>query len=131
MAKKVELIENNAGGIDLLTERDGGNEVRILTGKKESSIKFWKALIEASTNALIELGVEVNTKNIKKKFTLFWLDGKREVVEGYDIANAINSAGYGQGAMRALDFHAEGDCNEYAWDAGAKAWEKVNESNHE
>ena len=31
--KKMELCRNRAGGIDLLVDRDGGNEVLILTGK--------------------------------------------------------------------------------------------------
>lgn len=38
-----------------------------------------------------------------KVFTLFWLDGTREA--------AMNNAGYGAGALRALDFYAEGDDN--------------------
>lgn len=122
MAKKLELIENNAGGIDLLTERDAGNEVRILTGKPEKSIEFWKNLWKVSQQALAELGVDPT----KQKFTLFWLDGKREVIEGRDVADAMNSAGYGQGSIRALDFHANGDNKEYAWDAGAKSWERIN-----
>lgn len=39
-------VENNAGGTDLLVERDAGNEVRILTGNKENSLAFWKQLSE-------------------------------------------------------------------------------------
>lgn len=70
MSKKIELVENNAGGIDLLTERDAGNEIRILTGKPERSIEFWKAIMKVAAQALEELGVEPE-KPAKKKFTLF------------------------------------------------------------
>tara|TARA_R110000868_G_scaffold106717_1_gene292469 strand:- start:16 stop:222 length:207 start_codon:yes stop_codon:yes gene_type:complete len=56
-----------------------------------------------------------------KQFTLFWLIGKKEVISGNDIAHAMNSAGYGAGALRALDFHSEGDCNDYEWIGGK--WE--------
>lgn len=49
-------------------------------------------------------------------YTLFWLDGKREVVHGATIAEAMTSAGYGGGAVRALDFYASGDRDDYQWD---------------
>lgn len=52
---------------------------------------------------------------MKKKFTLYWLDGMKEVIEGIDIANAFTRAGYGAGALAALDFHTEGEDNSYEW----------------
>ena len=57
-----------------------------------------------------------------QKFTLYWLDGKREVVEGSGIADAMTRAGYGGGAVRALDFHAKGECSDSVWDAKEKKW---------
>lgn len=42
-----------------------------------------------------------------KKFKLFWLDGKTEEVTGETIANAFNRAGYGSGALGALDYWKE------------------------
>ena len=58
MSKKVETIENQAGGIDLLTERDGGNDVRILTGKRECSIDFWRRIRDAADEALTTMGAQ-------------------------------------------------------------------------
>jgi hypothetical protein len=56
MAKKHPTsIENSAGGLDLMVERDAGNEVRILTGKKENSLKFWENLKELCEGAIHEL----------------------------------------------------------------------------
>jgi hypothetical protein len=55
MAKKINTIDNPAGGIDLLTERDAGNEVRILTGKPSASREFWEALRDCCDGALAEL----------------------------------------------------------------------------
>lgn len=55
MAKKITLVENSAGGIDLLTERDSGNEVLILTGKKSNSLDFWKRLRTMADAAIEEL----------------------------------------------------------------------------
>ncbi len=58
------------------------------------------------------------------KFTFYWLDGKRDVLQGEDAADALNSAGYGAGVLRALDFYATGDDKRYKWNG--KAW--VNKS---
>ena len=63
----------------------------------------------------------------QKTFTLFWLDGKSEIVKGSNPAIAMTLAGYGGGAVRALDFYGNGDKrNDYAWDAGARSWEPIN-----
>jgi flavin-binding protein dodecin len=43
----------------------------------------------------------------KKTFKLHWLTGQSEVVNGYDIADAFSKAGYGAGAVRALDWYEE------------------------
>ncbi len=50
--KPSQIIENYAGGIDLLTERDAGNEIRILTGKPSNSKKFWENMKKLSEKAL-------------------------------------------------------------------------------
>lgn len=56
MAKKhPTTIENSAGGLDLMVERDAGNEVRILTGKVQNSLKFWEELKELCEGAIHEL----------------------------------------------------------------------------
>lgn len=57
-----------------------------------------------------------------KTFTLYWRDGKRELVHGATIAEACTHAGYGAGAIRALDFYAKGDDNSYWWDAKERDW---------
>ena len=60
-----------------------------------------------------------------KEFTLYWRDGKREVLRGDSPADAMNRVGYGGGAVRALDFYANGDDKEYVWDASKKDWTRV------
>lgn len=62
------------------------------------------------------------------KYTFFWLTGKREVLEGNDIATALNNAGYSQGALRALDFWAHGDNNNYIWNADNSSWDLTPEA---
>lgn len=57
-----------------------------------------------------------------KQFTLYWLDGLREIITGTSIADAFNKAGYGAGALRALDFYEEGIATNYTWN-GSK-WTK-------
>lgn len=60
-----------------------------------------------------------------KKFTLYWRDGKRQVVEGATIAAACTSAGYGGGALRALDFWSHGECSDWEWIAAERNWRPV------
>lgn len=47
-----------------------------------------------------------------RTFTLHWLDGKKETIRGYGtqmdaLKAALTQAGYGNGAMRALDYWEE------------------------
>ena len=45
--------------------------------------------------------------NSYRTFVLYWLDGKVEEIQGYSIADAFSRAGYGNGAIRALDYWEE------------------------
>jgi hypothetical protein len=59
-----------------------------------------------------------------KEYTLFWLTGQSEIVKGNAPHEAMNSAGYGGGAVRALDFYSEGDKRkEYQWDKEKRTWQ--------
>ena len=49
------------------------------------------------------------------KYTFYWRNGDRDVFEGDAPEDALSKAGYGQGAVSALDFYAEGDDNSYIW----------------
>ncbi len=42
------------------------------------------------------------------KYTLYWLTGDRNIVEGESIEDAFTKAGYGAGAVAALDWYDEG-----------------------
>ena len=53
MIKKMRTVENHVGGLDLIVERDCGNEVQILTGNR--SMQFWKDLQRLCGDAIHEL----------------------------------------------------------------------------
>lgn len=55
MAKKATTVENQQGGLDLLVEKDAGNEIRISTGDKEKSLEFWQHMKELCEGAIFEL----------------------------------------------------------------------------
>jgi len=59
------------------------------------------------------------------KYTFYWLDGKRDVFKGKTPADALTQAGYGGGALAALDFHCPGDNNEYKWNVETKTWDRI------
>ena len=55
--KPVESKPNSAGGIDLLTERDAGNPVLIMTGNPERSLDFWENLSREAQNNIHRLKI--------------------------------------------------------------------------
>mgnify|MGYP001601051806 CR=1 FL=1 len=59
------------------------------------------------------------------QFTLYWLTGDREIVEGRSIDEAMTLAGYSQGALGALDFWAHGDDHGYEWNGTDQRWRTV------
>lgn len=71
----------------------------------------------------------VALSNIKKgstmpKFTLYWLDGRREAIKGDDPSHALNQAGLGIEDLDTLAFWAYGDDDSYRRRdrAQAEAW---------
>lgn len=40
-----------------------------------------------------------------RSFVFYWLGGKSETLPGDDLADALNRAGYGRGALAALDYY--------------------------
>lgn len=58
----------------------------------------------------------------EKTFHIYWRNGKKEKVVGYDIADAFAKAGYGGGAINAVDFYKQGE-DTYEWNAEEKKWE--------
>lgn len=61
--------------------------------------------------------------NPEKVFTLFWRTGTAQLVTGASIDQACNNAGIGGGAMRALDWWAQGDDRaKYVWNKEKRDW---------
>lgn len=58
MEKTLYAVNNLVGGYDLMTERDGGNLVRILTGNK--SLEYWEQMKNLCENVIdnIKYGIE-------------------------------------------------------------------------
>lgn len=66
----------------------------------------------------------VNKDQSEKYFTLYWINGKRNVIKGTDIADAFSRVGYGAGALPALDWYDEGVTDTHRWNNETKAWIK-------
>lgn len=61
---------------------------------------------------------------MKKQFTIFWLSGKSEIIVGNTIKEAFTNAGYGAGALKAVDFYADGDETQfYEWNTITQTWD--------
>lgn len=61
----------------------------------------------------------------ERVFSLYWLTGAVQTVTGTSLTAAMNNAGYGAGALSALDFHAEGEPDpDWYWDDEARSWKR-------
>lgn len=56
------------------------------------------------------------------KFTFYWKTGHREVYSGTNVADAFRRAGYGGGALGAVDFYKDGECSDYVWNKVDRSW---------
>jgi hypothetical protein len=99
-SKPIQLKRNSAKGIDLLTERDAGNEILILTGKPERSLAFWKKLRILCDTALSELG-HASGREIATAVTLIDKDPEADhtpqvvLIEADSGGIIIQPVGYG------------------------------------
>jgi hypothetical protein len=67
-----------------------------------------------------------------KKFTLFWENGKCEVVEGKHFHNAIKKLTKGKGSLLGLDFYTNDDTREnYVYVPKHHSWELKKEEKKE
>ena len=81
--------------------------------------------IEIGANLVAQGKVEIPPEEKLQEWTLFWRDGKSETIEGNTIADAMNHAGYGAGALGALDFYEKGDkALLWEWKKETRSWDK-------
>ena len=59
-------------------------------------------------------------------YILYWLDGNKEKVRGTSIADAFRRAGYGGGALAALDFYDDRGEDTYTWNEEGHTWRREN-----
>jgi hypothetical protein len=56
-------------------------------------------------------------------YTLYWGNGKREVLKGTDVIKALREAGYRAQDLRSLAFFTLGDNNDFMWIETTKSWD--------
>lgn len=57
-----------------------------------------------------------------KKFTIYWKHGTKSFVEGPTIEQAFTNAGYGAGAVTAIDWYDHGETSTHDWSIEQKKW---------
>lgn len=60
------------------------------------------------------------------RFTVYWKHGERSVITGKTIEEAFGRAGFGQGAIAAVDWYDNTDVATHEWDTIAKKWSRIN-----
>ena len=57
-------------------------------------------------------------------FTLYWQHGERSIIKGNDIEDAFTKAGYGTGAVSAIDWYDEGVSETHHYVKATRLWIK-------
>lgn len=95
-----------------INEREERNQLEAMEGWKDDGYSAeWTAKRMGYRDAVDE----------NKTFFIYWRDGRKQQVVGRDIADAFTRAGYGGGAINAVDFYKQGVDN-YEWNAEKKTW---------
>lgn len=98
-----------------INEREERNQLEAMEGWKDDGYSAeWTAKRMGYRDAVEE----------DKTFYIYWRDGRKQQVVGRDIADAFSKAGYGGGAINAVDFYSSFDTHE--WDAEKRTWENMN-----
>ncbi len=69
--------------------------------------RLWKIAAYGIGQDDLERLEEIAAKYTEKTFILHWLHGEDTTITGIDIKDAFRRAGYGAGAVSALDFWEE------------------------
>lgn len=78
---------------------------------------------EEALNCGMKFFKEVTVESVQRVYwTLYWLGGKRQILEGTTIEKAFSAAGYGSGALSALDFYQNGIDDRYEYDTATSEW---------
>jgi hypothetical protein len=55
-------------------------------------------------------------------WTLFWKNGKREVIHGTDLDDALTNNGHTMESVKNTQFYTQGRCKSYEYDEETKEW---------
>lgn len=115
----LKTAEQIVANVRALADRwNSATTISALTGKDQPDI-IAQGFAEQLYAVLPDEEVKPNT------WTFYWLDGKREVLAGETAADALNRAGYGRGAIAALDFYGRvGRDHDYLWNPAEHTWNR-------
>lgn len=69
----------------------------------------------------IDSGMEPSAP-LELEFTIYWKHGERSVIKGTSIDHAFTRAGYGAGAVAAIDWYDNGNTSTHKWVEETKNW---------
>jgi len=58
-------------------------------------------------------------------YILYWKDGTKQTIKGNTIGHAFTLAGYGHGAIRAVDFYSTNPNETYLWNPITRIWNRT------
>lgn len=96
---------------------DYGMVVGYIFGRDRTKLELpkWNDQLEIRNS----VGESFNT------YRIYWRDGSTACLKGRNEQDAFVRAGYGAGAMAAVDFFGRGEALEYKWNAADREWERM------
>lgn len=103
------------------SSRSGTSHRKLNSGQRSSKVNLdepqFTNEVGSSGNGH-RLDIRISRMN-GERYTTFWAES---VIQGRTIAEAFMLAGYGGGALRALDFYSSGDDRNYRWVPESREW---------
>ena len=117
----MNIVLPSGDSITLAAARDSVNRTIKGANKDSKAVLISVDLVKGLLNKLEDLDPD-------KTFTIFWKDGDRTLLKGgATFDQAANNAGYGAGAVAAMDFYTEGDDQNYSWDVVQRRWLQISD----
>jgi len=91
-----------------------------------AAIIYCKVFVELLLDDPIEkTKEEVDKMTEGYKYSIYWRNGKREIVTGTSITDACRNAGIGAGALEAMDFFMPGSKDTHKWNKETREWDRI------
>lgn len=129
----VAINKNILDGLNIVQDWGISSDLTFTSGAHTAVRDILSALnkvLDAQTEDEVEDIIEsfhtlTDTYSDERVYTVYWLTGVYQVIQGPDKATAFNNAGIGRGALSVVAFVLDGTPDpDYQWDKDNSRWTK-------